>query len=247
MNIKNKIAIVTGSGRKGRLGHSIAIALARKGANILVHYNSSKEGAEEVANEIKGMGVNASICQVDMSDNNAGEKLINTAIKELGSPPQILVNASAPFPQDSVDDFNSDVFTNTMNAITRGPILAIKAMANELSKDKDGVVVNFIDVRIGSRPYSNRISYGTAKAALLEATYMLAVDLSPRIRVNAISPGAALQAAGMSKAHHEKVLEGVPLGREIGSKSIAEAVITFVENDSLVGVNLPVDGGARLI
>ncbi len=247
MNIKDKIAIVTGSGRKGRLGHTIATFLAKKGANILVHYNSSKEGAEEVARELKEIGVQVAICQVDMSDVDAGKKLINTSIKELGAPPQILINASAPFPQDSISDFDSEKFSNTINAIARGPALAMQAMVNALPEDKDGVIINFIDVRIGNRPYPNRISYGAAKSAISEITTGAAIDLAPRIRVNAISPGAALPASGMSEEHHKKVLEGVPLGREIGGKSIAEAVISLIENDSLTGVNLPVDGGSRLM
>jgi len=108
MNTENIIAVVTGAGRKGRLGHAIALALAERGANILVHYHSSKEGAEEVAQEIEKLGVRAAICQADMSSASAGEKLIDTAIKELGAPPQILINSGAPFPKDSVSDFEDN-------------------------------------------------------------------------------------------------------------------------------------------
>jgi len=208
MNTENIIAVVTGAGRKGRLGHAIALALAERGANILVHYHSSKEGAEEVAQEIEKLGVRAAICQADMSSASAGEKLIDTAIKELGAPPQILINSGAPFPKDSVSDFEADEFSSTVHAIARGPALAMQAMVNALPKEKEGVIVNFIDVRVGNRPYPERISYGAAKAALREITFAAAVDLAPRgIRVNSISPGAALQAAGMDKKHHEVVME----------------------------------------
>ncbi len=248
MNIENIVAIVTGAGRKGRLGHAIAIALAERGAHILVHYHSSKEGAEDVAHEIKKLGVRVAICQADMVDDLVGEKLVGIATKELGASPQILINTAAPFPKDSISDFYADEFSSTMRSIALGPALTMHAMVKALPNGKEGAIVNLIDVRIGNRPYADRLSYGAAKAALREITFAAAVELAPRgIRVNSISPGAALQATGMDKKHHENVLEKVPLGREAGADAIAQAVVFLIEHGYSTGVDFPVDGGAHLV
>lgn len=248
MDIKDNIAIVTGAAKEGRLGEAIALALSERGAHILVHYLHENENPEAALKKIRAHGVRAASLQADTAQADVGTQLVRAAKDTLGKTPRILINSGAPFPSDSVRTFDPDTMTATVHAILRGPALLMQAFASELPQDKEGagVIVNIIDVRVGARPYADHFSYGAAKAALREATFEAARELAPAVRVNAISPGVILPAAGSDKAHHEQVLASVPLGREGGVHAITQAVINLIEHDYLTGVDLPVDGGVRL-
>lgn len=251
MNITDKVAVVTGAGKideggKPRIGNALAMELAQKGARVLVHYSSSKEGAEQTVKQIDGFGGKATLFQASLADNDVGEKIIREAEKYFGKPVQILVNSAATFPTDDILTTTETSMLETFKIISVGPSLLMQAMARALPETEEGVVINIIDARIGRRPYPDHYSYALAKAAFSEGSTSAALSLAPRIRVVRVSPGAILQAAGKSAAHHEKVVSAVPLGREGGVGAIVKAVLDAIDNDFITGSNVVVDGGASL-
>lgn len=252
MNITNKVAIVTGAGRvdergNPRIGNAIALALAEHGARILIHYASSKEGAEQTMRTIRESGGDAFAFQADLADERVGEKLVREAQDRFGAPVQILINSAAVFPTDTLSTFDAESAIRTFRIIGVGPTLLMRAMAETLPQNLEGVIINIIDARIGGRPYPDHLTYAMAKAAFSEASTAAALELARRnIRVVRISPGVILQAAGKSAEHHEKVLGTVPLGHEGGTQAITKAIISVIDNDFVTGSNIVIDGGASL-
>lgn len=250
MSMVNKVAVVTGAGT--RIGAAIAGALAqpkrgKPGALVVVHYNTSGDKANDVVASILSIGGSAVAYGANLSDEDAAKHITEFALREFGRPVQILVNSAAPFPKNTILDFTASDFDYAMQAIARGPALLTQAVAQALPGGWHAAVTNIIDVMVGSKPYADRTTYAMAKAALRELTFDAAKNLAPHIRVNAISPGAILQAAGEDAAHHQAVISGVPLGREGGVKAIVSAVLFLIENDFITGIDLPVDGGAHLL
>ncbi|MDD5083380.1 MAG: SDR family oxidoreductase [Candidatus Moranbacteria bacterium] len=253
MDIHNAVAIVTGAGRvddtgNPRIGNAIALALAMRKARVLVHYSSSKEGAESTVATIRNFGGEAFAFQADLADENVGEKIVSEAIGRFGAPVRILINSAAIFPTDDILSFDAQKTIQTLKIMSIGPSLLMQSMVKAIPNGTGGVIINIIDSRIGNRPYPDHYSYAMAKAALSEASTSIALALAGRnIRVVRISPGAILKASGKSDTHHQHVLRTVPLGHEGGNDSIVKAVLCVIENDFVTGSNIVVDGGGFLL
>ena len=252
MNIHNVVIVITGAGKKDadgkpRIGNALAKHLASQGAKILIHYASSANDALATVDEIHHNGGDAVAFQADLSDSDSGARILQKAREYFGQSVQVLINAAALFPTDDILTCSAESLVQSMSIMTISPVLAMQALAKDLPDHMSGVIVNIIDARIGTKPYHDHYSYSLAKAALLEATKVAAVQLASRnIRVVSISPGAILQAAGKSKDHHTQVVQAVPLGREGGTESIIKAVISLIDNDFITGTNTVVDGGMTL-
>ncbi len=232
-----KWALVTGAGV--RLGRASAHRLARAGYNILIHYNSSEEPARETAELVVGEGRQATLLQADLSTPEGVEHLLNQVTASLDGL-DVLVNNAAIFypsttPQQWVEHWDHFQWVNL-----KSPFLLTVGLLDHLRARK-GCVVNIVD--IWSRyPLRKFLPYSVAKSGLEALTRSLALELAPDIRVNGVSPGAALPASG-SDGQIDKMLTQVPLGRLGGAEAIADAVEFFCRADYVTGQILPVDGG----
>lgn len=237
---EKKLALVTGAGV--RLGRASAVKLAGSGYDLVVHYNSSSEPAEETAGLVRQAGREAHLVQADLSTEEGVGKLAS-AVGEMGSGLDLLVNNASIFyptgkPEDWVEHWDLFHMVNLKSPF----LLTIKLLP--LLKARKGNVVNIVDIW-ARFPLRRFLPYAVAKSGLEALTKGLALELAPDIRVNGVSPGAALPPPN-SDDSMDKMLSQVPLQRYGGGESIADAVEYFARAEYVTGQILAVDGGRTI-
>jgi NAD(P)-dependent dehydrogenase (short-subunit alcohol dehydrogenase family) len=242
MEIAGRTALVTGGAT--RVGRALTLALARSGADVFVHYNSSAAPAEETAADAEALGVRTAIGSADLADPGTAPGLVATATQALG-PVSILVNSASGFPTDTIEDVTLDAARATLDLTLLSPALLIQAFAATLPESLDGAVVNVTDVRT-TTPYLKHFSYVLAKGGVDTLTRAAAVALGPRIRVNAVALGAILPPPGEGDSYVEALAADLPLRRVGGTDPVAAAVVALIANDFVTGEIVRIDGGGHL-
>ena len=239
MQAKDKVALVTGAAH--RVGKAIALRLAKNGAHIILNYRSSVKAAQETQTELEGLGVEVLPVQADVSEPEAVEAMTAQAIAHFGRI-DILVNNAAlfdktPFPGMSVADWD-----RVLNMNLRGPFLCARAVAPPMLKLEAGLIVNITDLS-GFVPTQHMLAHSVAKAGLISLTQALALELRPKIRVNAVAPGPVMPPPDYDSETRQKVAQRTLLKRWASGDHVAQAVMFFVENDYVTAEVVRVDGG----
>jgi NAD(P)-dependent dehydrogenase (short-subunit alcohol dehydrogenase family) len=234
-------ALVTGAGR--RIGRTLALAVARAGFDVAVHYHHSVEDAERTAQDIRALGRKAACVAADLASPQDVAALIPAARAALG-PIDLLINNASLFEDDRVGALALDLFEAHMAANLRAPIFLAQAFAAQ-EPPAGGLIVNIIDQRV-LHPNPQFFSYGLSKAALWTATRTLAQALAPAIRVNAVAPGPTLPSIHQSADDFAAEAAGVPLQRRASPDEIAAAVLYLIDAPSVTGQMIAVDGGQHL-
>ncbi|MEN8114013.1 MAG: SDR family oxidoreductase [Actinomycetota bacterium] len=242
MELQGRIGIVTGGGV--RVGRAIALGLARAGTDVLIHYNRSAGPAEQVADEARALGVRAATGSVNLGEPEAAGDLIGFAREALGVP-SILINSASGFPTDTLTDVTAEGWRETIDLTLSAPVFATQAFANALPEGGEGAVVNIADVRTLS-PYREHFSYIVAKGGIDTFTRTAALQLAPRIRVNAVALGVILPPATEGDDYALNLASELPLGRVGGTEPVVSAVLALLENDFITGEIIRVDGGGHL-
>ncbi|HHB90570.1 MAG TPA: SDR family oxidoreductase [Anaerolineae bacterium] len=242
MDLSGKTALITGGAH--RIGRGLALALARAGCNLILHYNRSADRAQATAEEARALGVQVILRRADLSRLDDPTPLFTNLPHDV-APVQILVNSAAIFPKDTLTDFTLDGWSQTLRINLRAPVLLTQAFARALPDDLQGAVVNITDWRT-ERPYRTHFTYTVSKGALDTFTRAAAIQLAPRIRVNAIALGAMLPPEGASEAYWQRVLATVPLARAGGTESAAHTLLYLLRNDFITGEIIRLTGGAHL-
>lgn len=242
MDLQNKNAIVTGAGV--RIGKSLALALARAGANVAVHYNRSEQPAREVADEIRQLGRTAVLVQGDLLEPVvAAKRVVTAATGQLGSV-DILINSAAIFEQSDLLSTTEDQWDRHHTINLKAPFFMSQAFVAQLD-ERQGHVINIVDWR-GTRPPGDYVAYTPTKVGLVGMTKNLALGLAPRVQVNAIAPGAILPGPTETQEHFDRREAKIPL-RTVGSpQQIAEAMLYLLQSDFVTGEVLHVTGGEGL-
>jgi NAD(P)-dependent dehydrogenase (short-subunit alcohol dehydrogenase family) len=238
-----KVALVTGGAR--RIGRSIALALAQRGWDVVVHYRSSAEDANKTVAQIEAAGRRAVAICCDLSDETAVRALIRRASAALG-PVSCVVNNASLFDYDSAADFSGAALDAHMRANVMAPILLAQALFDATPAGAQAVVVNLLDQKLFNLN-PDFLSYTLSKAALHSATTMLAQALAPKVRVVGVAPGITLVSGEQSDADFERAHKVTPLGRSSTPDDIAAAVCFVAEAPAITGTTLLVDGGQHLI
>lgn len=241
MKLKGARALVTGAGV--RLGRAIAHGLAREGASIAIHYHGSEHGARQTAVEAETMGVRSALLKADLSDPAAAEALAARAAEQLGGL-EIVVNSAAIMERRPIGEVAPADWDRTMNLNLRGPFFVAKGAAAVL-EERGGAIVNIADLA-AFETWTGFPVHAISKAGVVTMTELLAKALAPRIRVNAVAPGAVLLPEGTSpeeKAHLERT---TPLCRIGAPRDVVDAVLFLLEQEYLTGHTLVVDGGRRI-
>jgi len=243
MELHGRVGIITGGGV--RVGRAIALGLARSGVDVFIHYNRSAGPAEETADAARALGVRAAVGSVDLSDPSTAAELIGLAQASLGSP-SILVNSASGFPADTIGDVRPADLRATLDLTLASPVFATQAFAKALPDDGEGAVVNITDART-HRPYREHFSYIVAKGAIDTFTRAAALQLAPRIRVNAVALGVILPPKQEGEDYAVRLAESLPLGRVGGTDPVVAAVLSLLSNDFITGEIIRVDGGGHLV
>jgi NAD(P)-dependent dehydrogenase (short-subunit alcohol dehydrogenase family) len=243
MELKGSVAIVTGAAK--RVGKAIALALAKKGVNIILHYNHSEAEAKATAQLIEREGVKAYSLRADLSQVKDIERFVGQALMSAGRI-DILVNSASQFKETPLAQITEADWDTHLNTNLKGIFFLSNFVAKAMLKQKQGKIVNIIDAHI-SRPYLNYLPYLVSKTGLAGLTLCLARELAPYIQVNGISPGPVLMQPSWGEKMIQEIIDSVPLQRIGAPEDIAKGVLFCVEGtDFMTGAVIPIDGGQRL-
>jgi NAD(P)-dependent dehydrogenase (short-subunit alcohol dehydrogenase family) len=242
-----RTVLVTGAGR--RLGREIAVALAQAGWRVAVHYHTSRQDALETVAECDQWTGGSAAFDADLSDEATTRGLLPRVVAELGSVDAV-VNSAALFDYDDAASFGHAAMERHWRTNTAAPVLLAQALAEHLAaRDApaaSGCVVNLLDQKLFN-PNPDFLSYTLSKAALLSATTLLAQALAPRVRVVGVAPGLTLTSHLLQGERFEQLHAASPLGRSSTPADVAATVRFALDNRSITGTTLLVDGGQHLM
>ena len=243
---KRRVALITGGAR--RIGKQIAQTLASSGWNIALHYRSSAAPAESVLQALHALGGEHRLLQADLAEEGQTRRLFAHAVEAFGQVDAVINNA-ALFEYDDAASFDTAQLQAHMLPNLAAPVLLAQALnAHVLGRGEHarGVVVNILDQKLGNLN-PDFLSYTLSKSALKTATVMLAQAMAPQLRVVGVSPGLTLPSHLQTPEAFEKTHRMAPLNRSSSPQDIADSVLFLLENPSITGVDLAVDGGQHLV
>lgn len=239
-----KTALVTGAA--ARIGASICKTLHGRGCDVLLHYNSNQDAAQQLADELnRQRDGSVTIAQADLSSPAGVESLAGQCRSVFGNL-DILVNNASRFYPSEVGDTRAWQWDDLMNSNLRGPFFLVQALLDEL-RTAGGSVINIVDIH-ADRPMPRHAVYCMSKAGLAMMTKALAAELGPAIRVNGVAPGAILWPENApDSAEKQAILGATALGR-IGAPGDIASAVAYLALDApyVTGQILAVDGGRSL-
>ena len=241
MDLRGKRALVTGAGQ--RIGRAIAYGLIRRGVNVAIHYHRSEQGAKATQMEAEVAGVKVACLKADLGDAEAAEALPARARDALGGLDIAVLNA-AIMERRPLAEVTPSAWDRVMNLNLRSTFFAAKGAAEAMG-EQGGAIVALADIAAFQRLKQYPV-HVISKAGVVAATELLAKILAPRVRVNAVAPGAVLLPVDWDDEARQKLVASTPLGRLGTPDDVVRAVLFLLENDYLTGTTLVVDGGRLL-
>ena len=243
-----KTVLITGAAK--RLGRSIALALAQGGWQVAVHYRQSAADALATAQDctlLAGAGCKPSaVFQADLGDEGQVRQLLPQVISHFGGVDAV-VNSASNFEHDSAASFSFASLDKHLHANTGASVLLAQALHTHLlTRARPGAVVNLLDQKLWNQN-PDFFSYTLSKAALEAANTMLALALAPLVRVVGVAPGLTLTSHMLSEEQFKALHALSPLGRSSTPEDVASAVKFALDNSSITGTTLLVDGGQHLM
>ncbi len=248
MDLKGKIAIITGA-RRG-MGRTHAIKLATAGAKVVVS-DISLEDCQEVVEEIKKDGGEAMAVKCDVSKKTEVDEMVKKTVEKFGKV-DVLVNNAGICQFKPFLELTEEEWDRTLDINLKGYFLCGQAVAKEMVKQKKGVIINIASVAMGQQGigFSNIAHYCASKGGIVGMTEALAVELaSYNIRVNAIAPGMIetpmMDTVKSDPKMMEAMLAKVPMHR-VGKPEEVSNLVLFLASDAssyMTGSTVVVDGG----
>ena len=240
----NKTIFITGAAK--RIGKEIALTFKELGWNIIIHYNSSKKDADDLANQINKDNPNSAKTVQGNLDIKEDVQKILSEVSETFASIDVLVNNASTFYPTPIDEISEDHWERLIGSNLKGPLFLIQGLKEQLKSSK-GSIINITDTNL-SKGVPNFSIYSAAKAGLEAITKGLARELAPDIKVNAIAPGAMLEPPDVTWTEEQKnkVIENIPLNRMGSEKDIADAVSFLAHSEYITGQIIKVDGGRSL-
>lgn len=245
-NLKNKVVLITGGAK--RVGATICRELHAHGANLMIHYNTSKQEAKALQAELTLQRPDSvSIIQGDLLNVAVAHSLVNETINHFGRL-DILINNASTYEPTEIGKINEENWHELVGSNLKAPMFLAQAAASALKKHY-GCIINITDMHI-EHPKKGYVVYSVAKAGLVTLTKSLAQELSPEVRVNAVAPGPVLWPENnpqFDEVYRQRVISQTLLKRVGEPTDIAKAV-KFLAADApfITGHVLTVDGGRSL-
>ena len=240
----NQTILITGAAK--RVGKEMALSFFKKGWNIIIHYNSSTEEAQSLADKMNAQRKNSAfIIQANLDNAEDVLKLAETALSLSGRIDGLINNASTFYPTP-MGSFSEEHWEALMGSNLKAPLFLTQFLCETLRKNK-GFIINITDINV-NKALTNHSIYLAAKSGLQTITQSLAKELAPDIRVNAIAPGAILEPPNVTwtKEQKDNIIKLIPMSRMGNEKDIADAAIYLSEAEYVTGQILNVDGGKSL-
>lgn len=246
MELRGMVAIVTGSGRG--IGRAIALRLAREGVRVVVNAKKGYDEVMETANMVRASGGEAIPIMADASTREGCRALVEGALKGFGRLDILVNNAGLGLYAPFLDQSDS-MIEKTISTSLKSVIYCSQEAARAMS---EGSIVNIASIA-GIEPLYGLSIYSAAKAGVIGITRALAVELAPRIRVNAVAPGVVRTKMGESllkvlQMSEEEYRERYTLlKRLVEPEEVAEAVAFLLKTPSITGQVIVIDSGMSLV
>ena len=243
MELHGRTALVTGAAR--RVGRAIALAIAGRGADVVIHYKSSALEAHETVEAIQSLGQRAFAFQADLAEPDQVEALADRAVKAFGKI-DVLVNSAAIFRKTPLEDLTVQDWEQFLRVNLTGPFLLARRLGLLMRQQGAGKIINVADVA-GIKPWADFLPYSVSKGMLITVTQGLAKALAPEVQVNAVVPGTVLLSEDTGEKERALIVKGTPLKRIGDPADIAKTVLFLVEgSDFITGQVVVVDGGRSI-
>ncbi len=241
-SLAGKLALVTGAAV--RVGRAISLALADSGADVAVHYLSSRAQAEETVEAIRALGRRSLAIRADLGQPEECRRAVKEAVNGLG-PLDLLVHSAANFHRASLAETDEAIWDSAMDVNARAGLLLVREAAPMLAERRGRVVL--ISDFLAKDPARNYLAHSVSKAAVEALVRALAVELAPEVSVNGVAPGTVLVPEGTSPEEAEKLARRVPLKRNGDPEDVARTVLFLCSGPSFItGQVIAVDGGKSL-
>ena len=241
MPTPGRLALVTGAGH--RVGRAVALGLAARGYAIAVHYNASEAPARETAEAIRQHGVDAETFRADLTVEDAPSALIAEVVARMGAL-DVLVNSAAVMMRTPLETVTVAQWDSMFALNLRAPFFLAVAAATTM-RERGGVMINIADLA-AFETWPAYVPHGITKAGIVQMTRALARVLAPRIRVNAVAPGAVLLPENWDGKDADSLVGTTPLGRIGSPDDVVQAVLYLLEAGYVTGETLIVDGGRHV-
>jgi 3-oxoacyl-[acyl-carrier protein] reductase len=248
MTQNRRVALITGAATG--IGRATAVALAEAGFDVVINYNRSESAARETAKLAEDNGAKTVLFRADVSDDSLVRKMLTAVEQEFGRLDALVNNAGTTTevkPQD-FDSLTAEEWDRVFAVNVRG-VFQVTRAAVPMLKKAGGSVVNTASI-VGLRPGPQPLPYAASKAAVVSLTKLLALNLGPEIRVNAVAPGwmEGDWMARMLKDKYEDLMarraKNTPLRRCVTAEGVAEVIVNLITSNRLVnGEVVVVDGG----
>ena len=234
------LALVTGAAH--RLGRIFALTLAKRGYAILLHYQHSVVAANSTADEIRALGVPVFPVEADLTDAGQIQSLFST-VDSLNLRLKVLVNSAARMSRANLRNVSVEDWDATLALNLRAPLLLAQQAAERMVEGS--LIINISDAGVGGN-WSGFPAYMVSKSGLETLTRLQAKMYAPNIRVDAIAPGLALRSSEIAAAEWEKLVMRLPLKHPVSMEELAGALDFILDNESITGQTIFVDGGYSL-
>ena len=239
--LHNRVALVTGAGK--RLGRAIALRLASEGSDVAVHYGKSQQEALEVVREIEKLGRRSIANQADLTCVEQIHELIARVASEFQRL-DILINSAANFLETKFGQTSEATWDASLDTNLKAPFFCCQSAARYLTQSGNGIIINFADIG-GLMGWREFLPHSISKAGVILLTRILAKELAPQVRVNAIAPGT-ITMSGDPTEWEADYIRRAPLHRTGTTEDITEAVLFLVQSAFITGQTLVVDGGRTM-
>jgi pteridine reductase len=239
--LHGRVALVTGAGK--RLGRHIALRLASEGADVAVHYGKSAAEAQQVVAEVEKLGRRAAAFPADLADVAAIGHLVSEVAAHFGRL-DILVNSAANFLQTKFGETPEATWDASLDTNLKAPFFLCQAAAPHLAQSGHGAIINFADIG-GLMGWREFLPHSISKAGIILMTRVLAKELGPAVRVNALAPGT-ITMPGDPPEWQQDFIQQAPLRRSGRPEEITDAVMFLLTAEFITGQTLVIDGGRTL-
>lgn len=247
MRLQGKAALVTGASRG--IGRSIALALAKEGADVVVNCSSSVPEANIVTREIKNLGRRSFSIKADVADKAAVEKMFKEVINHFGRV-DILVNSAGMAIVSPSEKLEESLWRRGIDVMLTGVFFCSQAAGKVMIKQRSGKIINIASIN-GIGAFPERASYGSAKAGVMQLTRTLGCEWAKHnINVNAVAPGyiktqLVMDLLEKGVYNEKELVRRTPVGRLGECDDVADAVVFLASEESkyIIGQTIVVDGG----
>lgn len=246
MDLKTKVALVTGGGTG--IGRATSLALAKRGAAVAVNYSRSEADAEETAQIIIREGGRAIAIRADVSQDHEVREMVKIIVQTFGTVDLLVNNAGITrhIPFDDLESATGEVWDELFDVNVKGMFYCARAVAPYMKKNQHGAIVNLGSIA-GQTGLGSSLPYAVSKAAVHGLTKSLARALAPDIRVNCVVPGAVATRWWAGKeVQMNRLAPHLLLKRISTPEDIASMICAALEQEAMTGQMITVDSGQTL-